>query len=94
MYQACAEAMRSPQGFRASPYRPRPLCSIDEKLTTASKFKFCSEDFHILLSSWGPMTKGCKIAKRNMLGNAWVFVQLIFGPGWSTNQLYKNPNIA
>ena len=25
------------------------------------------------------------------LGN--VFVQLIFGPGWSTNQLYKKPNM-
>ena len=27
---------------------------------------------------------------RNKLGNALVFVQLIFGPGWSMNQLYKN----
>ena len=23
-----------------------------------------------------------------------VFVQLILGPDWSTNQLYKNPNIS
>ena len=28
------------------------------------------------------------------LGNVWVFVQLIFGTCWSTNQLNKNPNIA
>ena len=28
------------------------------------------------------------------LGNVWVFVQLIFGPGWPMNQLNKNPNIA
>ena len=24
------------------------------------------------------------------LGNVWIFVQLIFGPGWSKNQLYKS----
>ena len=24
----------------------------------------------------------------------WIFVQLIFGPCWSMNQLNKNPNIA
>ena len=28
------------------------------------------------------------------LGNVWVFAQLISGPGWSPNQLYKNPKIA
>ena len=35
-----------------------------------------------------------KGAKRNKLGNVWVFVQLVFGPGWSMNQLYKNLNIV
>ena len=33
-------------------------------------------------------------AKRNKLGNVYVFVQLIFCLHWSTNQLYKNTNIA
>ena len=33
-------------------------------------------------------------AKRNKLGNVWICVQLFFSPGWSTNQLYKNPNIV
>ena len=33
-------------------------------------------------------------AKRNKSGNVWVFVQPIIVPGWSLNQLYKNPNIA
>ena len=28
------------------------------------------------------------------LGNVWVFVQLISGPCWFTNQLFTNPNIA
>ena len=28
------------------------------------------------------------------LGIVWDFAQLISGPCWSTNQLYKNPNIA
>ena len=27
-------------------------------------------------------------------GNTWVFVQLISGPSWPMNQLYKNSNIA
>ena len=29
---------------------------------------------------------GSRGAKRNKLGNAWVFVRLIFCPGWSGNQ--------
>ena len=36
-------------------------------------------------------------AKRNKLGNVWVFVQLIYGPGWSTNQLTETqtlPNLV
>ena len=39
-------------------------------------------------------TRSSRGAKRNKVGNIWVFVQLIFCPGWPTNQLYKNPNIA
>ena len=27
-------------------------------------------------------------------GTSFGFLQQVFGPGWSTNQLYKNPNIA
>ena len=33
-------------------------------------------------------------AKRNKLANVWVFVQMIFGRGWSMNQLHTNPNIG
>ena len=45
------------------------------------------------------IARGCRAsstrgAKRNKLGNVGIFVQMIFGPGWSANKLYKNPNIV
>ena len=33
------------------------------------------------------VTKGCK---KEQFGNVLVFVQLIFYPGWSTNQMYSD----
>ena len=45
------------------------------------------------------MTIGKEYATREVgrsltLGNVWDFVQLILGPRWSKNQLYKNRNIS
>ena len=37
-HQACAIVIKSPQGFKLSPYLPRPLCSNEEKVTTASNW--------------------------------------------------------
>ena len=44
-----------------------------------------------MLSHYSLMHKGCKKAQSRQ---CLFFLQLIFGPGWSTNQLYNNPNIA
>ena len=46
-----------------------------------------------------PMSAGCILssprgAKRNKLGNVWVFEKLIHRPIKTENQLYKNQNIA
>ena len=35
-----------------------------------------------------------KVWKKEQVRQCLGFVQLIFYPGWSTNQLHKNPNIA
>ena len=74
----------------------------NEYMNTVNQFKGLEEAMRAMgqqsVIQGGPtgfftkaLLKRCRGLK---LGNAWVFVQLIFGPRWPMNQLNKNPDIA
>ena len=47
-----------------------------------------------LLEDGGGESSSLEVVRSLKLDNVWVFVQLIFGHHWSTNQQEKNPNIS
>ena len=49
---------------------------------------------HAVLQVRGTGRGSSRGAKRNKLGNVWVFVHLIHRPNETKNPLHKNPNIA
>ena len=88
--------------LRLSPSRPPPLPNVDldpaathRPLATAAAVHALLRPFQLPQGDHAQLLLYVQgVSKRSKLDNVWVSLQLIFGPGWSSNQLYKNPNIA
>ena len=94
----CHRPLLSP----CSPARPPPLPNVDldpaathRPLATAAAVHALLRPFQLPQGDHAQLLLYVQgVSKRSKLDNVWVSLQLIFGPGWSSNQLYKNPNIA